>query len=138
MHILLDFEQISWVSREKMRHHIAGGFIILSRYDKPSREKLLCIYSAQIPVKWHGAILIRPVRVSRRLAVHMRLFPDGAEPEAEVWVCCVNSSSLTSWALSLYYHHYSWHGDYDSWGVIIIFFSCLSVSCTSHFCCRCR
>ncbi len=35
----------------KMRRHIAGGFIILSRYDKPSREKLLCIYSAQIPVK---------------------------------------------------------------------------------------
>lgn len=36
---------------KKTRRHIAGGFIILFRSDKPSREKLLCIYSAQIPVK---------------------------------------------------------------------------------------
>lgn len=97
LHILLDIEQISWVSREKTRHRIAGGFIILSRYDKPSREKLLCIYSAQIPVKWHGAILIRPVRVSWRLAVHMRSFPRGAEPEAEIWMCGVNSILTVHW-----------------------------------------
>jgi len=36
---------------KKTRCHIAGGFIILFRSDKPSREKLLCIYSVQIPVK---------------------------------------------------------------------------------------
>ncbi len=119
------FQQVSWVSREKIRHHIAGGFIILSRYDKPSREKLLCIYSAQIPVKWHGAILIRPVSVSWRLAVHMRSFPDGAEPEAELWMCAVNSIVTVHWdpghCITLYCRHYFWHDGYGSWGIFFFF-----------------